>query len=69
MKTLGDLRAVLLGWASTNVLLGQADACEVVRYALAAAEVRWRTARIIYSPEARGARSARLRRFAKAISP
>jgi hypothetical protein len=69
MKTLADLRAALLGWASTNILLGQADACEVIRYAFAVAGAKWRMAGIICSPEARGACSARLSRFAKAISP
>jgi hypothetical protein len=69
MKTLGDLRVLLLGWASMIVFLGQADACEVFRYACAVAEVKWRIAGTIYASEARGARSARLSRFAKAISP
>lgn len=69
MKTLGDLRLLLLNWASTTVLLGQADAREVIRYAFAAVEVKWRIAGTIYSSNAPGARSARLSRFAKAISP
>jgi len=69
MKTLGDLRVLLLGMASTTVLLGQADAREVIRYAFAVAEVKWRIAGAIYSPDVRGACSDRLSRFAEAISP
>jgi len=45
MKILGDLRVLLLGLASTTVLLGQADAREIIRHAVAADERNWRTAR------------------------
>lgn len=68
MRILGDLRVLLLGMASTTVLLSQADAREVIRYALAAIEVKWRTIGMNYLSEGRGIRSAGLNRFAKAIS-
>jgi hypothetical protein len=69
MKTLDDLRVLLLGMASATVLLGQASAREVIRYAFAMAEVKSRIAGTIDSSDARGAGSARLSRFAEAISP
>jgi hypothetical protein len=69
MKILGDLLVLLLGMAPAIVLLGQADACEVIRYTFAVTEVKWRIAGTIYSSDARGACSARLSRFAKVISP
>lgn len=68
MKTLGDLRVFLLGMASATVLLGQVDAREIVRYAVAAAEHKWRIAGTIYGSQGRGARNVRLGRFAKAFS-
>jgi hypothetical protein len=68
MRILGDLRVVLLGMASTTVLLSQADAREVIRYALAAIEVKWRTIGMNYLSEGCGIRSAGLNRFSRAIS-
>ena len=41
----GDLRIVLLGLAATAVLLGQVDAREIIRQAVAADELNWRIAR------------------------
>ena len=45
MKMAGDLRVVLLGLASTIALLGQVDAREIIRRAVAADELKWRIAR------------------------
>ncbi len=45
MKILGDLGVVLLGLASTTALLGQVDAREIIRHAVAADELNWRIAR------------------------
>jgi hypothetical protein len=45
MKILGDLRVVLLGLASTTALLGQVDAREIIRNAVAADARNWRIAR------------------------
>jgi hypothetical protein len=69
MKILGHLRVLPLGMTPTTVLLGQTDVREVIRYAFAMAEVKSRIAGTIFSSDARGACSARLSRFAKAISP
>jgi hypothetical protein len=41
----GDLRMLLLGLASAAALLGQVDAREIIRQAVAADELNWRTAR------------------------
>src|SRR5208283_3885342 len=45
MKILGDLRVLLLGVASTTALLGQVDAREIIRNAVAADGRNWRIAR------------------------
>ena len=45
MRILGDLRVLLLGLASTTGLLGQVDAREIIRHAVAADERNWRVAR------------------------
>lgn len=45
MTILGDLRVLLLGLASITNLLGQADAREIIRHAVAADERNWRIAR------------------------
>ena len=45
MKLLGDLRVVLLCLASTTPLLGQVDAREIIRHAVAADERNWKIAR------------------------
>jgi hypothetical protein len=68
MKIMGDLRVLLLGMASTTVLLGQADAREVIRFALAVAELKWRTVGMNHRSDCRGIRNGGLSRFAKAIS-
>lgn len=44
MRILGDLRVLLLGLASTTALLGQGDAREIIRRAVAADEHNWRMA-------------------------
>jgi hypothetical protein len=45
MKIVSDLRILLLGLASTTALLGQVDAREIIRHAVAADELNWRIAR------------------------
>jgi hypothetical protein len=45
MKLLGDLRVLLLCLASTTPLLGQIDAREIIRHAVAADERNWKIAR------------------------
>jgi len=45
MKLLGDLRVLLLCLASTTPLLGQVDAREIIRHAVAADERNWKIAR------------------------
>ena len=45
MRILGDLRVLLLGLASTAALLGQVDAREIIRNAVAADARNWRIAR------------------------
>ncbi|MGD0617092.1 MAG: hypothetical protein ABSB67_05470 [Bryobacteraceae bacterium] len=45
MKTLSDLGVILLGVASTPALLGQVDAREIIRNAVAADERNWSVAR------------------------
>jgi len=44
MKIVGDLRVFVLGLASTTALLGQMDAREIIRRAVAADEHNWRMA-------------------------
>jgi hypothetical protein len=68
MKLLADLRVLLLGWASTTFLVGQANAGEVIRFAFAVAEVEWRTVGLNHLSGGRGIRGAGLSRFAKVIS-
>lgn len=67
MKIGGELRVLLPGMGSTTALLGQADACEIIRYALAAAEVQRGTVGMNWLSEGRGIRAG-LSRFAEAIS-
>ena len=45
MRTLGDLRMLLLGLASATALFGQVNASEIIRNAVAADESNWRIAR------------------------
>jgi hypothetical protein len=45
MKIVGDLRILVLGLASMTALLGQVDAREIIRQAVAADELNWRIAR------------------------
>lgn len=68
MKLLADLRVLLLGWASTTFLVGQANAGEVIRFAFAVAEVEWRTVGLNHLSGGRVIRGAGLSRFAKVIS-
>jgi hypothetical protein len=45
MSIQGNLRVLVVGLASAGALLGQIDAREIIRYAVAADELNWRTAR------------------------